>query len=288
MPLSKFPQIFPNINESVLVACHEDPVTASISIHSHSFIEFAYVAEGYGVETINQSIYQMKPGYFSIIYPWQTHELHLRNDTPVKYYFVAISMDNFLGAGSVAIELKDLFLLAGGDTPSNHYFDAAEAARLNATFHDMYEEFTTRRKWWELAVKSRIIDIMVLFDRHMHMENKAVNKPVNNTATRQTMDIIFYIYHNFKDDLSLPLLSKHFGLSENYLSTIIKASLGTAFLDFLQNLRLKYACTLLVSTPVTVTDVAYSAGFQSYRNFVRYFTKHYGMSPTGFRKMHGK
>jgi AraC-like DNA-binding protein len=149
----------------------------------------------------------------------------------------------------------------------------------------MRKEFTTRNKWWELAVKSKIFDVLILFDRQRGRVTDQMDLLANYNATQQTMDIVFYIYSNFKEDLSLSLLSETFGLSQNYLSTIIKSSLGLTFSEFLHNLRLKYACTLLVSTAMSVTDVAYASGFQSYRNFVRFFKVRYGINPTSFRQV---
>jgi AraC-like DNA-binding protein len=284
MQQSNYPKQFLTLDEAVDVHCSDDPVASSITIHSHNFIEFSYLAEGYGTETINRETFEMRPGYFSIIYPWQTHELHFTTDRHLKYYFVSISMDNFLGAGSVALELKDLFLLSGQNTPSNSYYEEHDYEKLNAAFQEMYAEFTTRKKWWELSVKSKIMDILVLFDRTRNSHANDADVPVHYSG-KQTMEILFYIYNNFKEELSLSMLSKYFGLSHNYLSTIIKASLGMTFSDFLQNMRLKYACTLLASTAMPVTDIAYASGYQSYRNFVRFFRKYYTTSPSHFRNM---
>jgi AraC-like DNA-binding protein len=80
------------------------------------------------------------------------------------------------------------------------------------------------------------------------------------------------------------MLAQYFDLSESYLSALIKSALGLTFSDYLHNLRLMYACTLLVSTDMSVTDISYASGFQSYRNFVRFFRKHYGVNPMQFRK----
>lgn len=281
-----YPKQFLALNESVDVRYSENPADSSISVHSHNYIEFSYLVEGAGTETINREAFEMKPGYFSVIYPWQTHELRFTTDR-FRYYFVAISMDNFLGAGSVALELKDLFLQSSQDGASNYYFSDSDLDRLATAFHEMHTEFTTRRKWWELTVKSRILDILILFDRRRNRRAGEAETPAGYSAHQQTMEILFFIYNNFKEDLNLKLLSKHFGLSQNYLSTVIKATLGLTFSDFLQHMRLKYACSLLASTPMPVTDIAYASGYQSYRNFVRFFKKAYSMSPSQYRSAAG-
>jgi AraC-like DNA-binding protein/mannose-6-phosphate isomerase-like protein (cupin superfamily) len=285
MQCLNFPKLFLSLEESVTVRYSEDPINASISIHSHNFIEFAYLVEGYGIETINQDIFELKPGYFSMIYPWQTHKLYFNPNCSVKYFFVSISMDNFLGAGSVALELKDLFFFSGsGSTPSTYYFEGTDAMKLKLAFQEMFTEYTTRRKWWEISVKSKIFDVLIMFDRQSgNNQLNGIDTPVNRNIKHQNIDIIFYIYKNFKEDVNLSHLSEYFGLSQNYLSTIIKASLGLTFSDFLHNLRLKYARTLLAATNMSVTDVAYASGFQSYRNFERFFRKYYTVSPTKFK-----
>lgn len=283
MPAFNIPKLFPSVEQSVIVRYSEDPILSSIGIHSHNFIEFGYIIEGYGVETINQDSFDIKPGYFSIIYPWQTHELRFNPGKTFKYFFVAISMDNFLGIGSVALELKDLFFRSGYTSSPNYYFEGNDILKLNQTFQEMYAELNAKKKWWELSVKSRIFDVLILFDRQLNSQTNERNLQTKHYPSQQTMDIIFYIYSNFKDDLSLSALSEIFGLSQNYLSTIIKACLGLSFSDFLHNLRLKYACSLLASTTMSVTDIAYTSGFQSYRNFVRFFRKYYSVSPMNFR-----
>jgi AraC-like DNA-binding protein/quercetin dioxygenase-like cupin family protein len=281
------PNLFLTLEESVNVRYSEDPKNASISMHSHNFIEFAYLVEGHGVEIINQDTFELRSGYFSMIFPWQTHELYFDPNYSVKYFFVAISMDNFLGAGRVALELKDLFFFSGSDsTPSTYYYEGNNAMKLELAFQEMFTEYITRKKWWELSVKSKIYDVLIMFDRQCR--NNQLNQTaakVNRNIKHQNFDIVFYIYNNFKEEINLSHLSECFGLSQNYLSTIIKASLGLTFQDFLRNLRLKYACTLLASTNMSVTDVAYASGFQSYRNFERFFRKCYTICPTQFRNM---
>ena len=279
------PKLFLTLEESVNVRYTDDGINASSSIHSHNFIEFAYLVEGHGVEIINNNTFELGPGYFSMIFPWQTHELYFDHSYSVKYFFVAISMDNFLGAGSVALELRDLFFSSASDsTPWTYYYEGNNAKKLELAFQEMFTEYTTRKKWWELSVKSKIYDVLIMFDRQCrdNQLNETTAK-VNSSIRHHNSDILFYIYNNFKEEISLSHLSEYFGLSQNYLSTIIKASLGLTFQDFLHNLRLKYACTLLACTSMSVTDVAYASGFQSYRNFERFFRKNYATSPTQFR-----
>jgi AraC-like DNA-binding protein len=279
-----YPMQFLTLNESVVVYYSDDPTYSSIAVHSHNFVEFSYLAEGHGIEMINNVAHEMKPGYFSIINPWQTHELQLDAGVKTKYFYIAISLDNFSGAGSVALDLRDLFLKTGRDSQSYHYFTGEDYETMNAAFQSAYAEFKTRGKWWDLAVKSKIIDILILFDRKRG--SREAEGDVHG-AGNQAMEILFYIYNNFKEELSLSALSRHFGLTQNYLSTMIKSALGMNFLDFLQNLRMKYACSLLVSTAMPVTDIAYSSGYQSYRNFVRFFRKLYHISPSQFRALQG-
>jgi transcriptional regulator GlxA family with amidase domain len=50
------------------------------------------------------------------------------------------------------------------------------------------------------------------------------------------------------------------------------------------NLRLKKAKELLVTTNMSIKQIAFEMGFQSNYYFTRIFTKKMGVTPTGIRK----
>ena len=56
-----------------------------------------------------------------------------------------------------------------------------------------------------------------------------------------------------------------------------------AYIAYLNNIRLDYACSLLLGTDQTITEAFENAGFGSQRTFNRIFRERYHMSPRDYR-----
>ena len=97
--------------------------------------------------------------------------------------------------------------------------------------------------------------------------------------------IIEYIQTHYRD-VSIAHLSEHFGLSANYISTLIKQKLGIRYNDYITSLRLNQAKKLLLTTNQSVKDITSSCGYYSQSHFTKLFIEHENCTPTEYRKLH--
>lgn len=74
------------------------------------------------------------------------------------------------------------------------------------------------------------------------------------------------------------------GISENYLSRLVKQSTGRSVGAWIDIVRIQRAKRLLSSTDLPVIDVAASIGVEDQSYFSRLFKKETGMTPSAFRK----
>jgi len=85
--------------------------------------------------------------------------------------------------------------------------------------------------------------------------------------------------------ISIAELSKSLGYHRTHLSKLFRQSVGLSPMQYLMQLRLERAKTLLDGR-WTVEQVASAVGFSDPLHFSKQFRKRYGMSPTAYRK-HG-
>ena len=62
---------------------------------------------------------------------------------------------------------------------------------------------------------------------------------------------------------------------------------GKTFVEYLNGIRTSHAKNLLLTTNISVTDIAYECGFGSIRTLNREFLKKYGCSLTEYKKNYG-
>lgn len=63
-----------------------------------------------------------------------------------------------------------------------------------------------------------------------------------------------------------------------------KKSTKKSYISFLTEIRIAYACKLLASTDLSVTEICYESGFQNWSNFSAHFVKHISVSPLKYRQ----
>lgn len=72
-------------------------------------------------------------------------------------------------------------------------------------------------------------------------------------------------------------------LSPNYFGDLVKAQTGKSPKDYIQAKVIDVAKEQLKGTDLTITEIAYSLGFEYTQHFSRYFKKIVGLSPKEYR-----
>lgn len=93
-----------------------------------------------------------------------------------------------------------------------------------------------------------------------------------------------YMNQNFQKNITLNEVAKLVNMTDVSFSRFFKARTGISFIDSLLELRLGHASRLLIETTQSVSEVAYSCGFNNISNFNRLFKKKKGCTPTEFRE----
>lgn len=96
--------------------------------------------------------------------------------------------------------------------------------------------------------------------------------------------ITSYINKNFDKDLSLESIAKEFETSANYLGKQFKNLLGITYNDYINRVRMRFACNLISSTDMSMKEIAHAAGYSSTEYFYSMFKKTIGVTPKVYRK----
>ncbi|GIO65707.1 MAG TPA: response regulator [Paenibacillus cookii] len=84
--------------------------------------------------------------------------------------------------------------------------------------------------------------------------------------------------------LTLETFASSLQVSPVYLSRLLKKELGTSFVNFLTQTRIRKAIQLLNSTNMTMYEIAERVGYESQHYFSTAFKKVMGVSPNRYRK----
>ncbi len=100
-------------------------------------------------------------------------------------------------------------------------------------------------------------------------------------------EILKYMEANLsKSIFSLYDVSLRFNYVESYLYKYFKEKFGITFSAMLEDMRMKKACRLLLTTGLSVEEIAGETGYNSSHAFRRVLKKYTGLLPTEYREYH--
>lgn len=274
---------YPNMNTSSPLHISLNRLYHGFRPHRHDFLEFSYVVDGRGSESINDMRHQMLPGTFTFVLPYQVHELFTEPGSTLVLYNCMFSMDLLMEPGQ---EEGLLDLIDRNTMPSFAQLDGQDNERMRCLIEDMFNEYKGQEPWRRSMLQVKLKEILIGFDRYRR--KTAPTLTVANPASKTNASvwpIIHYIHSHYQDDLALSDLAVRFSLSVSRISEVIKQTTGQTFVHFLHDLRLRHACSLLVSTDMSVAEIALEVGYGSYKTFSRIFRESKGVVPKDFRKM---
>lgn len=96
------------------------------------------------------------------------------------------------------------------------------------------------------------------------------------------LELLAYIEEYYNKDIGLNELADRVGMSTAYLSVLFKSEVGTSYVKYLTNLRIKHAKKLL-KEGYKVSEVSEMVGYNNYRYFCDIFKKCVGKTPNEYK-----
>lgn len=95
-----------------------------------------------------------------------------------------------------------------------------------------------------------------------------------------------YINENFEKNITLSYLSDMANLAPNYFLRLFKKETGITPKEYILQIRLEHARSLLSGTTSKITTIASECGFNDTSYFSLFFKKRFGKTPIEYRKNH--
>ena len=245
-----------------------------------------YCTGGFGKMTISGESYEVKKGiliYIKAGVPY--HYLPAAND-PMR--LIAFNFDLTFEAHERTVpvppcrveEFDPMRILAETtveDVPFlNSFAVFSGMGRLYDKLSEINEEYASAKRFYEARCSGLLLDLIselaLIYENEWEGEGQS------------KMDALLdYISKNYGSEISNTLLGELFGYHPNYLNQLFIRYTGKPLHQYLQELRLKKAVTLLQETDLPVSDVALSVGFKDLPHFSRYFKQKIGHTPSYFR-----
>lgn len=162
------------------------------------------------------------------------------------------------------------------------FIDYGDTEHICELFQKMNEHFRSGAGDDLLMLQSLILELVYLLRRRAPADAVRHKIKSNNHAViEKTLE---YIRNNLTAELTLESLAREASFSTIYFHRLFKASTGKTLHAYIEDLRIKKSVDLLISTNMTLSQIAYECGFssQSYYSFA--FKRSMGMPPRAYAR----
>lgn len=113
---------------------------------------------------------------------------------------------------------------------------------------------------------------------------EGIQKTRKNTVKLMVESTVEYLKNNYHEDITLENMAERLYISPEYLSRQFKKEMDQTFIYYLTSLRLEAAKRLIEDTNYKNFQVADAVGYNEPNYFSYVFKKHFGISPSKYRK----
>lgn len=247
--------------------------------HFHNTYEIYYLLSGKRRYFIQNQYFELNPGDLILIPPRVVHKvLNSKYEPPNSYH------ERYLLTFTEQLIDKDL--LPCFSNLYYHFEDAKEKEYIKNLLEKISVETQTRDKYSMKMYKSYLTELLIILSRHHNEISKSLKNTIVNSHIVSIIDeITEYIRKNQrKQNLTLEQVSDHFGYSKEYISKKFKAINGIGYSEFLITSRLADCCDLLISTSLSINEIAVTCGFKDANYLISIFRKRIGITPHQYRK----
>lgn len=249
-------------NKTKPIEYHKDSRLSPVA-HLHKELEVIYVKRGKSVAYADKNSYLLNTGDMFISFPNQVH--YYKTIQQGEYLVMIFSPDILYG---LSAEISK-------SIPDKNYFSSSENTEIKDIIDRLYFADSSYKS---IAVSGYLNVIMSLILPKLKL------KTVDTENNSAFYNIIDFCTHNFKEELTLDLVSEKLHLSKYYISRLINKKLKQNFNEYINNLRIAEACNLLRETDIKMADISEEVGFGTIRSFNRAFKLVMSISPAEYRR----
>lgn len=155
--------------------------------------------------------------------------------------------------------------------------------RINFLFNQIEEVLESQSDWyWPCRSRSFFIEVLFILERAFIGAPKIIDQKIPKEDPVYD-GLCQYLTEHYMDKITLEQLTKEFGLNRTTLNQVFKEHSGQTALQYLQEVRLKTAASLLKNTAIMINEIIYRVGYQDKAHFNRHFKKIFQMSPSEYR-----
>ena len=259
----------------------------SVPLHWHNDMELIVIKHGSAKVTLNLTPHQLSAGDILVVLPENLHSIDCAIGDRLEYENIIFHPQILLSKQTDTCSTDYFSPLMDGTLtvpvlyqPGDPYY-----GEISACVDANDEISKTNPPAYQLFIKSQLFMLFyILFNKC-----RSRNAQKKDYKSLEKMKLILkFVENNYMEKITIEDVAKEVSLSQSHFMKYFKNTMGTSFIDYLNEYRLTMASRLLISSDSSVLDIAAEVGFDNLSYFNRSFKKRFQQTPREYRKRYAQ
>lgn len=273
-------------DESFSIGIFQDNLEES-HWHYHNNFEISFITEGNGKRIVADSIVDFSPGDLVILGPNIPHVWLADKDimTPtarkLEMVYLQFTSDIFFPQMTCLPEFTNI----------KRALNNSERG-IQITGHTLYEvselmlQLPYMKKFERFLHLLKILDIIGRSYSNIHLASESYMKGRFRPVNQRIEKVHDFLMTNYQNRINLSELANIVNMAEGSLCRMFRSTTGLSPFEYLNKIRIDFACKLLMDINLNISEISYDCGFLNISHFNKQFRKYTGLTPSLYRKQY--
>ncbi len=249
-----------------------------MSSHWHGDIEIIRVIDGNLNIRLNNRSYIAQPGDIVFVNPETVHSA-----IPENCIYECLVFD--ISLFDVAHNMSYYFFegLMNNEYHVREFIPAA-SPEFHKAVGEVFEIMKNKSSGYKFKVVGSLFTLFgIIIDGHIYDLSGDSSVTADKTVPK-LKKVLSYIRSNFDKQISLDDMAQVAEMSSKYFCSFFRNMTRQTPIEYLNTYRIEKASKMLLNTDLSVTDIAFSSGFNDLSYFIKTFKLIKGITPAKYRK----
>lgn len=259
--------------------------------HFHTEYEILYVIDGVGTSFVADSIKEFTSGDLVLLgsnlpHFWKSDPSFYGEGKSKKVNYIVVQFSN------------EFFKEAISEYPEFHLIkELLERSSRGIRFTKVFSEkfgsrlirLATKNGFQRTLLLLELLQSLAKTDQYSLLAGELYQAENHDFTSDRLTKVMHYLNSTYLKKIELTKVADVANMHPSAFCRFFKEKSGKPLSEFVNDMRIGYACRLIIEGKISISQICFESGFNNLSNFNRTFKRHTGFNPTNyFQEFHKK
>jgi AraC-like DNA-binding protein len=254
--------------------------------HHHPEVELVHIEKGTGIQFIGDHVARFKAGDVMMVgadlpHVWRCDEAYMQGRNDMNAAATVIHFrEQFWGPSFLELPenkaVKDMLELS----KRGLLITGITAKSIQSQMQEMLSAEGANR----IIILMKMLQTIASSTERKPLASASFSASANHRDSERMGRIYDYTLAHFRKKITLREIAQIAVMSEHSFCRYFKSHTHKTYIHFLLELRIGYACKLLIQNRNTISQICFDSGFNNMTNFYKAFKKIKGQTPFVYQR----